>query len=101
MTDIFDGMDLTPRYAPDTAMVVSGRKFGEAPVKAFIVHPPGLYPKDCPIKAGYTVLELRTDFGSRWYGCKEAYINSELRMVVIGTHPRDEVRMKWPVCQVR
>lgn len=101
MADVFDGMDLTPRYAPDTVLVVNGNFCGEVPVTSYVVHPPGSRPEGCPIKSEYTVLELRTNSGSRWYGCKEAYINSELRMIVIGTHPRDEVRMKWPVCQVR
>lgn len=101
MTDIFDGYDLTPRYAPETVLIVNGKAYGDVPVTSYIVHPPGVRPKGCPIKPEYTVLELRTEFGSRWYGCKDAYINSELRMVIIGTSPRDEVRMKWPVCQVK
>lgn len=101
MTDVFGGMDHTPRYAPDTVLVDNGKSCCEVPVTSYVVHPPGSRPEGCPIKSEYTVLELRTNSGSRWYGCKEAYINSELRMIVIGTHPRDEVRMKWPVCQVR
>jgi ABC-type phosphate/phosphonate transport system substrate-binding protein len=34
---------------------------------------------------------------SRWYGCIRAYINAELRMVIVGTNSRDEVRAKWEI----
>jgi hypothetical protein len=90
--------DLTPRYAPTEVMIVSGKRFGMAPVIGAIAHPPMAHPKGCPLIQECCALELQTEFGSRWFGCERAYINSELRMVVIGTPSRDEVRMKWSVC---
>ncbi len=91
-------LDMTPRYAP-LQTIVYGRDgaYGE-PVEQYLVHPVGAHPANCPIASGWTVLEMRTRHGKRWFGCSRAYINSELRMVVVGTNPRDEVRMKWPVC---
>lgn len=93
-------LDMTPRYAPTEVLVVSGGGGRTAPVIQSIVHPPGDHPKGCPLVKTITALELKTAFGSRWYGVERAYINSELRMVVVGTPKRDEVRMKWPVCEV-
>lgn len=94
MSDI----DMTPRYAPTTVFIVNGEDIVHLPVIQSIAHPPGNHPENCPISKSMTVLELKTAHGSRWYGCDHAYINSELRMVVVGTNKRDEVRMKWPVC---
>lgn len=34
---------------------------------------------------------------TRWFGCERAYINSELRMVLVGHNSRDEVRQTWLV----
>ncbi len=93
-------LDMTPRYAP-AQTIVFGREGAYAePVEQYIAHPVGAHPKNCPIAPGWTVLEMRTRHGVRWFGCMRAYINSELKMVVVGTSPRDEVRMKWPVCTV-
>lgn len=87
--------DLTPRYAPDTVITVSGRY----PVDRAIAYPPGQHPPRCPLVPDCTALELRTRGGSRWYGCQRAYINSELRMIVVGHDRRDEVRATWPAVQ--
>src|SRR5690349_10952274 len=89
--------DLTPRYAPDRVIVISGpeRKAYAEPVHKYIAHPEGAHPKGCPLRPDCVALELVTTFGSRWYGCQRAYINSELRMVVVGANSRDEVRMQW------
>lgn len=86
-----DSIDMTPRYAP-TEVTLSGRR---APVIRYIVHPPGTHRG--VITPDMTALELVTDRGSRWYGVEDAYINSELKMVVVGTDRRDEVRMAWKV----
>ena len=90
-------LDMTPRYAPTTVLVVGK---GTLPVLQTIAHPPGVHPANCPIGDDWTALELKTASGSRWYGCARARINSELRMVIIGTPPRDEVRMKWPIADL-
>ena len=72
--------DLVPRYTPKTVTLSIGQ-----------------HPEECYIRADMGVLKLSTAVGDRLYGCKHAYINSELRMVVIGTFRSDEVRTKWEV----
>ena len=84
--------DRAPRYVPSHILMI-GR--GIVPVTSYIAHPANNHPAYCPIKAEYVALELITPYGSRWYGCERAYINSELRMVVMGCDDRDEVRMAW------
>jgi hypothetical protein len=91
-------IDMTPRYAPTTDLFSTSQGFQYLPVERSIAHPPGLHPKNCPLIKECTALELKASNSSRWYGCVSAHINSELRMVVIGTNSRDEVRMKWPIC---
>ncbi len=91
--------DMTPRYAPSSVLVIGNNGARTLPVEQYIVHSPFNHPAGCPIVEDCTVLELRTADGSRWYGCDSAYINSELRMIVVGTNSRDEIRMKWEVCR--
>lgn len=90
-------LDMTPRYAPTIDLFPTATGFRMIPVEQYIAHPPGQHPAGCPLVKDCTALELRAGNSSRWYGCTQAYINAELRMVVIGTNPRDEVRMKWPI----
>jgi len=33
----------------------------------------------------------------RWFGCKRAYINSALRMILVGHPLNDEVRQRWTI----
>jgi hypothetical protein len=93
--------DMTPRYAPDYVFIVcpdgqDSMKAYRSPVTGSTFYPAGVdRPNRCPIRSDMGVLELKTQQGSRWYGCDRAYINSELRMVVVGCDSRDEVRMKW------
>jgi hypothetical protein len=89
-------LDMTPRYAP--THVIIARAMALLPVTRYIAHPAGTHP-DSPIKNDMMALECITAKGSRWYGCESAYINSELRMVVVGFDSRDEVRSKWEVCE--
>ena len=93
-------IDMTPRYAPSAVVVVGPKGSGTFPVLSWHSYPPGQHPKGCHIKGDMTAVECRTSAGSRRYGCERAYINSELRFVVVGTNPRDEVRMKWEVCRI-
>jgi hypothetical protein len=84
--------DMTPRYAPKEVMTLKGMQR----VVNTMFFPIGVSrPPNCPIVPNTGALLLRTGVGDRWFGCHEAYINSELRMVVIGCDARDEVRMKW------
>lgn len=91
-------MDRTPRYAPNHILVFGQGYVLQTPVTKFVAYPPECHPVGCPLIPNCVALELQTNFGSRWFGCEKAYINSELRMVVVGVDERDEVRMKWEVC---
>jgi len=93
-----EAIDRVPRYAPSKVIIAQAMKLAD--VDSYHVYPPNVHPDKCPIKPEYTVLECRTQYGSRWFGCESAHINSELRMVVIGFDTRDEVRAKWEVCNV-
>lgn len=91
-------LDNTPRYLPKTLMT----KDGEGVVVWARFYPPGCHPADCPllpdvgaVEAIVALPDLRVH--NRWFGCQRAYVDSTLRMVVIGTDPRDEVRMAWEV----
>lgn len=88
-------LDLTPRYAPKSVIIAKVMKL--CPVVRYVAHPPNTHPQS-PINNSMTALECVTEHGSRWFGVESAYINSELRMVITGTDPRDEVRMKWEPC---
>lgn len=85
--------DMTPRYAPNKVMTLQN---GLQPVTQSVFYPAGSHPKNCPIKPSMGVLALTAVTGqTRYYGCDRAYINSELRMVVVGCDNRDEIRTKW------
>jgi hypothetical protein len=91
--------DMTPRYAPSRVLVSNGLGSFILPVLQYKTYPPNAHPPKCPIKPDMTVLELVTCAGSGWYGVERAYINSELRMIIVGFDARDEVRSKWEVCK--
>ena len=90
--------DLTPRYAPDKVIIANWNLGGPGgyvhPVTGSRFYPANVA-RPGPIHPNMGALELQTDGGSRWYGCIRAYINSELRMIVVGANSHDEVRMKW------
>ncbi len=83
--------DMIPRYAPSKVVTVQGR----APVSQYVAHPPNAHPPKCPLVPECTALELRSEVGSRWYGVERAYINSELRMVVVGFPALFEEMAAW------
>jgi hypothetical protein len=85
---------MVPRYAPARVMI-TGR--GLEPVTRAVFYPVGQHPASSFIREDMGALVLCTPHGTRWYGCDHAYINSELRMVVIGCDARDEVRTRWEV----
>lgn len=84
-------LDRTPRYAPDEVRTVYGR----GRVIGIASYPPDSHPANCPLVKDCVALELRSTKGSRWYGVEKAYINSELRMVVIGFSAGFEEMQKW------
>jgi hypothetical protein len=90
-------IDNTPRYAPKTVMVRKGGRYVEAPITGYIAHPPNAHPKHCPLVPTCTAVEFITPYGSRWWGCEKAWINSELRMVMSGFDLRNELINKWEI----
>ncbi len=86
-------MDMKHRYVPRDFIT----KDGWAHVGTWIAHPPGGH-KDSPIRNEMGAVECILVNGHwRWFGCERAYIKSELRMVIVGTNPKDEVRMAWKI----
>ena len=88
-----DGWDTTHRYAPTETICRCKR----VPVTAWILHPAGHKVDGCPLYQDIPRVEMKTPVGSRWYGCRDAYINAELRFVIVGHSPRDEVRQSWEI----
>jgi len=68
------------KYMPETVISAGER----VPVLSYHVYPPGQAPKGIPTHRNLAVVECRTKRGSRWYGCERAYIDSTLRMVIVG-----------------
>lgn len=97
------GWDMRHRYAPTSVAVFDGRNaIKHAQVVGSAAYQPGGHPDKCPIRPELVAVALHTASVTRWYGCVRAYINSELRMVLVGCDPRDEVRMSWaPVTRKR
>lgn len=94
-----DRIDREPRYAPTTVLVRVGKGgFCDAPVRQYVIHPPGTHPISCPLVSDCTALQLVTEHGSRWWGFEKAWISSELKMVVSGFPKNCEIRSAWPVC---
>jgi hypothetical protein len=87
--------DNSHRYAPDAVLVVNGRKGLYALVQGYYSYPIGAHPPECPLIKDCVAVKLVTKHGDRWYGCHRAYINAELKMVLVGHNLRDEVRQKW------
>jgi hypothetical protein len=85
----------TLRYVPETIGILGPRGFyPHAPVTQVIAHPPGQHPKGVPIFTEMYAVEIKTPFGSRWYGATRAFIDSTLRMVM-DCNDHDEVLRKW------
>jgi hypothetical protein len=70
---------------------------GYQAVASVVAHQPGQHPPECPLKPDCVAVEFKTHGGgSRWQGCKRAYINARLRMVLVFDDLRDEViRKRW------
>jgi hypothetical protein len=88
-------LDYTPRYTPKFVIIAKVMKL--MPVEGVVSYPPGQHPDKCPLVPECVAVELRTSGGSKWYGVKNAYINSELRFVVEGFPRRFKEMSKWEV----
>jgi len=63
-----------------------------------VIHPPGSH-KLSPIKNDLTALELKTRYGSRWYGIRKGYIGSDLCMHVEIPSERFTEMEAWDVSE--
>lgn len=79
------------KYTPDR-VIIKGRWQAVTSAES---HPPGTHPTS-PIKDEMTAMQLRTRAGSRWYGCERAYIDSYLRMVIVGYQGAESVNWERP-----
>ena len=82
------------RYVPTkTSTVANGVFHKDVPVKNVVIHAPGSQPT---VREGWIPIEIRTSFGSRWQGFKNACVDSMGR-VAVDTRGReaDEVVAKW------
>lgn len=85
-------IDRVPRYTPGVVWTIRGKDY----VTSATAHPPGSHPEGCPLVPECTALELKTEGGfSRFYGVEKAYINSRLRMVVVGFPAAFEEMAAW------
>jgi hypothetical protein len=53
-------------------------------VSGNVAYPPGMHPAHCPLVKDCYAVESITPLGSRWHGGTNAYIDSTLRMVIVG-----------------
>lgn len=84
------------RYVPmKTSTFANGQFRTNVPVEQIIIHPPGSKHGGPIIPTAYAV-EIRTAFGKRWQGFKNACIDASLRVAVDTTgREADEVVAKW------
>lgn len=90
-------IDSTPRLLPDTMGFLTDGGWKVLPIEKVEIFPPGER-KGCPILETLTAVLVQSRGSVRWFGFQSARINSELRVVVEGFSPLDEVRSKWEVC---
>ena len=84
------------KYTPTNVIVASSEHFaGHYQVTSAESYPPETHP-DSPIKNDLTAIELKTDGGSRWYGCERAYIDPSLRMVIVGYEGAESTNWERP-----
>lgn len=86
----------TERVIPDRILTEAPGGYAVLPVVRSVAYPPGTAPKDAPISASLTVVEVRTAHGVRWFGFQRAWLGSDLRMHVDGYPAGFEEVAKWP-----
>ena len=90
-------LDMTPRYVPESLTTFQNGgpgSFAVVKVESF----PADQHEGSPIVNSMTAVRATLENGAdRWFGCQHAYIDSHLRMVIVGTNPGDEVRMGWDI----
>ena len=92
-------IDRVPRYAPQRVVIARTRAYpynpGYADVLGVKFHVAGSFGSEVPVRRDANCIEVITEYGSRWFGCERAYINSELRMVVVGFPAKFEEMARW------
>jgi hypothetical protein len=87
------------KYAPKTTNTYTQEHgaLRDVLVKQYIAHTPGNHPEESPVKNVCYALELRTDFGTRWYGFAKLCIDGSLQMAceLLPGQENDEVIMGW------
>jgi hypothetical protein len=86
----------TLRYVPETIGIMGpeGKYYPSVPVTGIVAHAPGNHPKESCVFSEMHAVEIKTPFGSRWYGATCPFIDSSLRMVM-DCNDRDEVLARW------
>lgn len=91
-----DLMDNDSRLVPNYVLIT--RHEGcplLARVIGHVVYGPGQRPVDCPIKADWVAVEIKTWYGSRWWGFRMATVLADGTCIVSGFPAADEVRSHW------
>ena len=92
-------VDRVPRYVPEQIMMFKHKEiygvWGVVPVTGAKFHVAGSFGSEVPVRRDANCIEVITEYGSRWFGCERAYINSELRMVVVGFPAKFEEMARW------
>ena len=83
--------EITP---PKKIMVLCGSGGIKTDVLQVVIHPKGAVPV---IRPEYVPVELRTEYGSRFYGFENAYIGSDLRVHCSGYNPNFEELKAWEI----
>ena len=84
------------KYFPDRLICESPNgAYQNSPVKSFIIHPPGHNCK--PIRKDLPCVEvIMLNGGKRYFGVKQAYIDSHLKVRFTPISEHDEVINTWP-----
>lgn len=87
--------EITP---PKTVLVLHGNGGIKTDVLQVVIHPKGSV---SGIKPEYVPVELRTEYGSRFYGFENAYIGSDLKVHCSGYNPNFEELKTWGTIKKR
>lgn len=77
---------------PEKVLVLHNGRGVMADVETTIIHPKGTIKV---IKPEYVAVELKTRYGSRFYGFDSAYIGSDLKVHCCGYNPNFEELNTW------
>lgn len=87
-------MDRVPRFVPTCVFMPYKKGVVRCGVSSSSFHPAGAHAFQ-GMRKDIGVLAVHTALGARHYGVEKAYINSTLRMVVVGFPKAFEEMAKW------